>query len=227
MLYLVLLHYELSKSLLWNGEYWVFLVYVTLGQKSFPQICNKPTLTALNDLQRLWISAHVYDKEDIMESVCALNALWVCHYVRLVWLTPIPTLFPHSCPHKTAPLVASRHHQLWNLAGSSAGADTGGYVNSTTKQLPSPLGWRPGMTWVSPTGLVPLGSTVSPCQTPGLALYCWCEGLCQQDEAFHCMTAECKALRQRQQKACSVSENTADRRKHPPEEEEVTQRQKL
>lgn len=53
MLYLVLLHYELSKSLLWNGEYWVFLVYVTLGQKSFPQICNKPNLTALNDLQRL------------------------------------------------------------------------------------------------------------------------------------------------------------------------------
>lgn len=85
------------------------------------------------------------------------------------------------------------------------------------------------MTWVSPTGLVPLGISVSPCQTPGLELYCWCGGLCQQDKAFHCMTAECKALegRQRQQKACSTSEYTADRRKHPPEEEEVTQRQKL
>lgn len=47
--------------------------------------------------------------------------------------------------------------------------------------------------------------------------------------ALHCMTTECKAMegRQRQQKACSISENTADRRKHPPEEEEVTQRQKF
>lgn len=85
------------------------------------------------------------------------------------------------------------------------------------------------MPWVSPAGLAPLGISVSPCQTPRLELYCWWGGLCQQDKAFHCRTAESKALegRQRQQKACRVSQNTADRRKHPPEEEEVTQRQKL
>lgn len=173
--------------------------------------------------------------------MCALNAVWVCHHVRLGWLTPIPipSQFPHSCSHRTTS-VAFRPHCLWNLAGSSAGPDTGGYVNSSTKQLPSPLGWRPGMPWVSPAGLAPLGISVSPCQTPRLALYWWWGGLCQQDEALHCRTAESKALegRQRQQKACSVSQNTADRRKykiqqtadrrkHPPEEEEVTQRQKL
>lgn len=124
------------------------------------------------------ISAHGHDKEGIRKSVCALNATWVCHYVSLGWLTPIPTLFPHSCPHSSAAVVAFRHHGLWNLAGSSAAP------HYTTKQLPSPLGWRPGMTWVSPAGLVPLGIRVSPCQTPGLELHCWCGGLCQQDQ--HC-----------------------------------------
>lgn len=136
--------------------------------------------------------------------VCS-EGTWVRHDVRLGWLTLIFSL------HFPSPALSARllqwHLQLWNLADSSAGPDTGDYVNSTTKQLPDPLGWRPVMTWVSPRGLVPLGSNISPCQTLGPALYCWCEGLCQQNEAFHYMISECKALerRQRQQKKCSIS----------------------
>ncbi|KAK4829100.1 hypothetical protein QYF61_002051, partial [Mycteria americana] len=70
-----------------------------------------------------------------------------------------PGIQPASTHHKhehaerinISPALGARllqwHLQLRNLADSSAGPDTGDYVNSTPKQLPDPLGWRPGMTW--------------------------------------------------------------------------------
>lgn len=208
MSYLVLWYSELSKSLLW----WIsgFPGLCDSGTRKLPQTCNKPILTALNDLQSLNLSTWEWQRRyqgKCVRTECSLDLplheTW--------WLIPIPILFPRSCPLRTAALVAFRHHQLGNLAGSSAGPNTGAYINSTTKEPPWQEAWNDlGVSnWACPTWhqCLPL-----PDPRASAILLVW--GLCQQDEAFHCMTAECKALegRQRQQKACSISENTADRK---------------
>lgn len=86
------------------------------------------------------LSTHVRQRRYSAQGKCVCTERTLGLPLHEAWETDcrFQFLFPHSCPHKKTPTMTFWHHHLWNLADSSAGSNTNGYVNLTTKQLPNP-----------------------------------------------------------------------------------------